>query len=56
MLRASRADIKKGVSKEFKPYETSFGIKLSNLEEALEFAALHEGLHSGYALAMKKHF
>ena len=37
-----------------KPYETSFGVKLSNIEEVIHFLSVHEGIHFGYALALKK--
>lgn len=37
-----------------KPYTTSYGNTLTNIEEILTFILLHEGLHYGYMLAMKR--
>ncbi|MCB9261148.1 MAG: DinB family protein [Flavobacteriales bacterium] len=47
-------DYSEGKFKEFMPYETSYGIKLNNIEEAIEFAAIHEALHLGYIMAQKR--
>lgn len=38
----------------FKPYQTSAGIHLQNIEEALNFVHFHDGLHIGYILAQKR--
>lgn len=38
----------------FKEYTTSYGVTISSLEEAINFANVHEGLHFGYILAQKK--
>lgn len=37
----------------FESYQTSFGLKLENFEQALLFNYIHEGLHFGYMLALK---
>ncbi len=49
-------DWKEGVfdSTDFKEYPTSFGITLNSSEEALSFNNIHEGLHLGYAMALKR--
>lgn len=36
------------------PYKTSFGLELSTLEDAIRFNNVHEGIHLGYSLAIKK--
>lgn len=41
-------------SDSFKEYPTSFGITLSSLQDALAFNNVHEGLHLGVIMAMKK--
>ena len=41
-------DYADGRFKEFKPYETSAGVTLSCVEDAIEFNNFHEGIHVGY--------
>lgn len=43
-----------GELKKFQAYETSYGITLSNIEEAIHFVAVHEALHLGYLMAQRK--
>jgi len=38
----------------FKKYETSFGVTLNNIDEAIGFNNIHEGLHLGYMMALSK--
>ena len=38
----------------YKPYTVGFGVHLTSVEEAMEFNLIHEGLHYGYLLALKK--
>lgn len=49
------ADYKQRVFGEYKLYETSYGAKLTSIEDAITFNNVHEGLHYGYALALRKH-
>lgn len=39
----------------FKEYETSFGVTLKTLDDAIAFNNIHEGLHLGYCMALRKH-
>lgn len=39
---------------EFKQYPTSYGYELNSIEEAIQFNNLHEALHLGYIMGMKK--
>lgn len=39
---------------EYKPYETSFGIKLNSIEEAITFNNVHESMHLGAMIALRK--
>lgn len=48
------ADLAKGLFNGFKEYPTSFGILLTDLEDAIRFCAVHEALHLGYAMAQRK--
>ncbi len=38
----------------FQVYPTSFGFEINSLDTALDFNNLHEGLHFGYAMALKR--
>lgn len=38
----------------FKPYDTSFGIRLETIEDAIRYNNLHESLHLGYVQALAR--
>ncbi len=38
----------------FQAYETSFGVTLNSIEEALHFVGIHEALHLGYMMAIRR--
>lgn len=48
------ADYKKGQFSGFKPYQTSMGMNLDTIEAVISFLPVHEGMHIGYAMALKK--
>lgn len=48
-------DIKAGTFKTFKEYSTSYGYTLTSIEDAVAFNNVHEGMHLGYIIALKKH-
>ena len=48
------ADRAQGLFQQYKPFENSMGFRMTNLEEALVFNCLHEGLHLGYMQAIRK--
>ena len=37
-----------------KPYTTSYGYTLNNIEDAVRFVMVHDALHLGYAMAIRK--
>ena len=47
-------DYKAGIFETFRVYPTSYGVTLNTLEEAIAFNNVHEGLHLGYAMSMRK--
>lgn len=49
-----KQDIDAGNFKTFDTYETSYGITLNSFDQALYFITVHEGLHLGYIMAMRK--
>lgn len=38
----------------YQEYKTSYGLSLNHIDEALAFNAIHEGLHFGYAMSLRK--
>lgn len=58
LLQSTQVRLKKDYFDEelayFRPYETSFGIKLETVEDAIRFNNLHESLHLGYVMALSK--
>lgn len=53
-LQKLEEDYKNGIFNTYNSYTTSFGNTLNSIEDAVSFSALHDGLHYGYALALKK--
>lgn len=48
------ADLGKGLFKDYTPYTTSYGNTIHTFEEAQAFVNVHEGLHLGYIMALKR--
>ena len=46
-------DYRNGAFNSFKQYTTSFGVQLDTIEDAVKFSSMHDGLHYGYAMAIK---
>ena len=49
-------DYRKDIFKEFRPYKTSTGITLNDIEHAVTFNHFHEGTHTGIILGIMKNF
>ncbi|HXA02121.1 MAG TPA: DinB family protein [Cytophagaceae bacterium] len=49
-----KEDYKKGLFKAYKEYITSYGFELRNIEDAILFNNVHESLHMGSMMALKK--
>ena len=47
-------DYKNEVFQTFKHYQTSYGVELNNIEQAVQFNAAHEALHLGSIMALRK--
>lgn len=47
-------DLKQNLFINFTPYTTSFNVSLNKIEDAVKFLTMHEGLHLGYAMAIKR--
>ena len=48
------ADLMANEFKHFTSYQTSAGVTLNTIDDALQFNQFHEGLHLGYMMAMKR--
>ena len=48
------ADYNDSIFKDYTPFITRYGAHLNNIEDAVSFLPFHEGLHTGYILALKK--
>ena len=48
-------DYESGLFKNYNQYETSYGVTLNSIDDAILFNNSHEALHLGYMLAMSKH-
>lgn len=53
LLESFESDLAQLDFSNFTAYTTSYNVSLSTIDEAIEFNAIHEGLHYGYALAIK---
>jgi hypothetical protein len=47
-------DYAKGIFTNFKTYTTGYNATLSSVEEAIMFNNVHESMHLGYAMAIRK--
>ncbi|MCB0510785.1 MAG: DinB family protein [Chitinophagales bacterium] len=58
LLASTHLELKKDYEaklfKQFEEYPTSYGYVLRNIEEAIQFNNVHEALHLGYIMSMKK--
>ena len=47
-------DLEAGIFKSYKEYATSYGFTLTSIVDAVSFNNVHEGMHLGYMIALKK--
>lgn len=47
-------DVQMHIFQEYKPYKTSYNLTLNSIEDALTFNNIHESMHLGYCIALKK--
>lgn len=47
-------DLEKNIFEHYDEYPTSYGVVLNSVTDAIAFNNIHEGLHLGYVMAMKK--
>lgn len=54
LVNKLKEDYNKQIFNDFKPYMTSTGIELLNIDDALKFSCFHDGIHLGIVLALMK--
>lgn len=54
LLDELEVDLGTDVFSNYKAYPTSYGFELTNIDDAIEFFAVHESMHYGVALTIKK--
>jgi hypothetical protein len=54
VIDRTQDDFEEKFFESFNAYETSYGVSLGSIEEALVFNNVHEGLHLGIIMSMKK--
>lgn len=54
VINETEVDFNEGIFETFSEYSTSFGITLRSIDDAVTFNNVHEGLHMGLIMAMKK--
>lgn len=47
-------DLKTGIFTRYTPFTTSLQLEIDSFDKAVKFNTYHEGLHFGYALALRK--
>ncbi len=47
-------DYKNGKFKAYEGFQTRYGVSINNIDEAINFLPYHEGLHTGYIMALKR--
>lgn len=48
------SDYKKNFFTTYTPVVTRYGVELANIDDAVNFLLFHEGLHTGYVMALKR--
>ncbi len=53
-IEQTSKDYEAGLFRQYKEYPTSFGLSLQTIEDAILFNNIHEGVHLGYIMALRK--
>jgi hypothetical protein len=54
LLTDLEIDLGTDLFRNYKTYPTSYGFELTNIDDAIEYFAIHESMHYGVALTIKK--
>lgn len=47
-------DVKADHFKNYEPYTTRYGVAINSINDAIKYFAIHDSLHYGYSMAIKK--
>ena len=47
-------DMDNKIFNNFNSYTTSFGVELTSIDDVVKFIGMHEGMHIGYTMALKR--
>ncbi len=47
-------DLQTNIFANYQTYQTSFGFELTNIQDTIKFFPIHDALHFGYAMALKR--
>jgi hypothetical protein len=53
-LEQFEQDYQNGIFSNYNTWTTRYGATLTNIDDALQFLLYHEGLHTGYIMALKR--
>ncbi|MFK7936050.1 MAG: DinB family protein, partial [Saprospiraceae bacterium] len=53
-INRMESDYNDGIFMDYKEYTTSYGFTIKSVEAAIEFNNVHEGMHLGWMVAMKR--
>ena len=54
VINQTESDFNNGVFESFNSYETSFGVSLTSINESVTFNNVHESLHMGLIMGLRK--
>lgn len=54
LIKQTALDYENGLFKDFKSYTTSTGYKMDSIDDAIHMNNIHEGIHLGYVMALRK--
>jgi hypothetical protein len=54
LLDELESDLQKNIFNQYKTYTTSYGFELTSIEDAVDFFIVHESMHMGVAITLKK--
>jgi hypothetical protein len=49
-----KTDYANGIFEKYDGFTTRYGVSISNITDAISFIPFHEGLHTGYIMALKR--
>jgi len=53
-LQQLEADYNNNLFANYVPWTTRYGVQLNTIDEAIRFLPFHDGLHTGYVMALKR--